>query len=296
MADAMQDEQQAPARAAARRLRRLREKKSALKVTSNCTVYDPGHKAMLIFIPKAACTILKATVVMNSPMRERYAESGLTIHRFVTVMRPRKQFHELFQDPDVFRWTVLRDPYRRLLSAYLNKIVGGGRGDEAKAVKVEAIRGAQALQGRPFNLKQGISFEEFVRYLATITNDEMNIHWTPQSHIIGGDLSRFAHVGRLENLKATLKLLEQRFGYRPELDAVPHLGGAEQHSTKYSEQVVIPEPWRRPPHLLRKSELGVPPVAQFYPPELRKIVQERYADDFALYAAVAAREEQVAAA
>ena len=207
-------------------------------------------------------------------------------------MQPREQFGQFMSDPDVFRWTVLRDPYRRLLSAYLNKIVGGGRGTAAKPLKVKTLRGAQALHGRPFNLKQSISFEEFVRYLATLDDSDMNVHWMPQARIIGGDLSRFAHVGRLENLKTTLDLLERRFGYHPELDPVPHLGGAEQHSTKYSEQIVIPGPWRRPPHVLRNSEQGVPPVAQFYPPELRMIVQERYADDFTLYAAVAAREEQ----
>ena len=62
---------------------------SAADLLRETVVFDPSHKAMLVFIPKVACTALKATVVMNSPFRDDYERSGLTIHRFVAGIRPR---------------------------------------------------------------------------------------------------------------------------------------------------------------------------------------------------------------
>jgi hypothetical protein len=247
------------------------------------TLFDPEHKALLVFIPKVACTTLKATVVMNSPFRDAYEKSGLSIHRFVTTVRPRDELPQLMASPDIFRWTVLREPLKRVLSAYLNKIVGAGRHGGSKPYKVKAVKDAQTLAGIEFDPARSITFEEFVRHLMTVADNDMNVHWMPQSRIVGTDLSPYAHVGQMEHLDATFAVLHDRFGYVPERDSVPHLGGAKQHATRYSSENTLSEPYRRLPRKLRDNKAGFPPPEAFYSPELRAMVLERYADDVVLH-------------
>jgi len=246
-------------------------------------VFDPAHQALLVFIPKVACTALKATVIMNSSFRADYEKSGLTIHRFAATIRPRDELPDLMASPSIFRWTVLREPLKRVLSAYLNKIVGAGRNTNAQPYKLRTIEEAQRLAGIEHDPARSITFEEFVRHLMTVPDAGMNVHWMPQSRIVGTDLSRYAHVGQMERLDATFAVLHDRFGYVPERDSVPHLGGAKQHATRYSAANTLSEPYRRLPRKLRENKAGFPAPDAFYSPELRAMVLERYADDVVLH-------------
>ena len=177
----------------------------------------------------------------------------------------------------------MREPLKRVLSAYLNKIVGAGPNTNAKPYKLKTIEDAQRLAGVPYDPQRSITFQEFVRHLMTVGDADMNVHWMPQSRIVGSDLSRYAHVGQMEQLDVTFEHLRVRLGYRAERDSIRHLGGTAHHATGYNEASTLSRPNQRLPRRLRKEKAGFPPPGAFYDAELSALVQERYADDVVLH-------------
>ena len=253
-------------------------------------VFDSGHKVLFLYIPKVACTVLKATLVMNSPRRDAYLASGTPIHDFIAEERRAGINQAAIGGTDIYRFTVLREPAARIVSAYLNKFASRGK-HEAPGItrdKNHAIQSAQEMAEIPADLARGITFEEFVHFLAQARDAELNLHWTPQVRFVGNDLTQYDHVGCFERLADTFDLLEQRFGYQTERDSAPHLAGSRNNTTRYNPEVKLADPHRWLPAELRTLRLGYPPADSFLTPALREIIRTRFAEDAALHEAACA--------
>jgi hypothetical protein len=256
-----------------------------LRVMADFGVYDSAHKVLLVYIPKVACSVLKATVVMNSPRREAYLAFGKPIHDFVQEERREGNAVAALSAPDVFRFAVLREPGARILSAYLNKFVRGGPNESPGITRDKnyAIRVGQKLAGVPADLARGITFEEFVQFLASASDAELNLHWMPQSRFVGTDLGRYDFVGRFERLSETFEMLEERFGYVTEREASVHLGGSKNNTTHYNPAVKMANPQRCLPAELRGLRFGYPPAQAFLTDGIRASLAKRFADDVRLH-------------
>ena len=255
------------------------------RVIAEYGVIDEGNRILFVYVPKVACTILKATVVMNSPRREAYLTSGMPIHEFVGRERDEGKLMNALIADDTFRFAVIRDPATRVLSAYLNKFVPAPPREPLGILlnKQYAIRTAQRLAGVKLDTGRGITFEEFVHFLAQAHDLEMDPHWMPQARIIGSHLSLYDHLGRFEQLSKTFEILEQRFGYVIERDSSTHLGGQTDHATKYNLDQVLHEPARLLPAELRRLGSMYPPADAFLTPRLRDILDRRFAADLDLH-------------
>jgi hypothetical protein len=217
-------------------------------------------------------------VIANSDLAAAYRASGQTIHEFVnTSTRPIPAGRGA-----MFRFTVLREPLKRLLSAYLNKfVVDADRGNNP-VLSIEitrTIRRAQRLAGIGIDLERSISFEEFVRYVGSAHDLDLELHWLPQMLFTGPDLSVFDHVGAFERLDETFALLAERFGYVNETGVDRHIRFPETHVTKYDPRLVVTDPFRMLPRTLKAFAKGFPQPEEFYTPELADIVRARYAAD-----------------
>jgi hypothetical protein len=188
--------------------------------------------------------------------------------------------------PDCFRIVVLRDPLRRVVSAYLDKFVLFRPPDNQHlGLRVRrAVQDAQALLGIPDDPARSISFEEFVRYLAVTPDVRMDEHWMPQAVLVGDNLARFGHVGRVEQLDRTLDILASRFGYTLESDLTGHVGNGNRHVRRYDGGTQLSAPWRALPAEIMALKGRAPAPEAFYTEELRALVERRYAADFAMYA------------
>ncbi len=264
-------------------------------IAGHPAVVDTGHGVVYISIPKVACTALKATVIMNSPRRIAYEESGIggdgDIHKFCGAEAKRnKELDESVVLPSArtFRFAVIREPMKRLVSAYLGKFVKAHGVSLSPGVNYNrniAIRYGQAHAGIDADLNRSITFEEFVNFLKLAPNAHLDSHWMPQSRIIGKDLSVYDHVGKMEFLDKTWDVLAQRFSYRPETDMSRHLRGDTKHALTYNRQSTIETPQRLTPAVLRAAARsgGFPPPEAFLTPSIRDILAERYADDIRIY-------------
>jgi hypothetical protein len=103
-----------------------------------------------------------------------------------------------------FKFTFVRDPYARVLSAYLDKVKTG--------VKMTTIA----------------TFAEFCRYLAE-GGLHANAHWAPQSSLLLLPIERFDFIGRVENIKEDLSRVFAHLSLRP---SEPRLAGPPETNAR----------------------------------------------------------------
>jgi tetratricopeptide (TPR) repeat protein len=259
-----------------------------VRFARNMTVVDPDRRLVFVALAKNACSLLKATLILNSRYREEYLASGQTIHEFCSALAAGARQSVAVSEPGHFRFVVLRDPLRRTLSAYLEKFVRGRQSDDPyTAMQVaRTVRAAQAALDIPADPERSISFEEFVRYLAVAEDVQCDMHWMPQVNLVGADLEIYDHVGTVERLDRTLDLLASRFCFVPESSLDRHLRKGDRHITRFSETVQMKSPARALPAELASLPDGVPMPELFLTRTLKTLLRRRFAADVALHASV----------
>jgi Sulfotransferase family len=93
-----------------------------------------------------------------------------------------------------FRFSFVRDPVRRVESAYLSKVL-----------KHRRYPGRAALQetlGLPVGRNEELTFEQFITAIEMQDPLRMDAHWRPQHLNLGHGLIEYDLVGRLENFAA----------------------------------------------------------------------------------------------
>ncbi|MEP4248850.1 sulfotransferase family 2 domain-containing protein [Tateyamaria sp.] len=76
-------------------------------------------------VPKAACSSIKAALAAIDPTQDTsdpMAFGQKQVHSIYATQRFRR--HRWDQVQDFFRFTVVRDPLKRLLGVYTNRVVG----------------------------------------------------------------------------------------------------------------------------------------------------------------------------
>ena len=259
------------------------------RFSRDATLVDTEKRLVYVPILKNACTQLKTSFVLNSRHRAEFLASRLPIHVFCANLMAALAPVETILAPDHFRFVVLRDPFRRLLSAYLDKVVRTWRNQHTYLrfnLLQETIAGAQRLAGVPYDPLRSISFEEFVHYLADADDTACNLHWLPQYRFAGRDLGIYHHVGKVERLADTHALLADRFGYRTETWPEVPRPSPRRHTTRYSPDARLAAPHLALPRELDAHEDSLPEPDRFYTPTLRQMVAKRFAEDVALYDAI----------
>lgn len=139
-------------------------------------------------IPKAA----NSTVVTNLARLKfgKDVPSKQAKKMFLTPGRLSRAEVESFDS--LFKFTVVREPFSRTLSAYLDKI-------ERRALRA----------GKQSSFSDFLSALEKERYLFS------NAHWAPQSALMLIPVEQFDYIGKVENLSADLAFIKQRI--RPDI-------------------------------------------------------------------------------
>lgn len=102
---------------------------------------------------------------------------------------------QLEQLEDCFKFTFVRNPYTRVLSAYLDKVKTGK--------KIPALP----------------DFYSFCKYLDG-GGLHANAHWAPQSSLLLLPLHRFDFIGRMESLAQDMSVVGERLGFEAAADDV----------------------------------------------------------------------------
>jgi hypothetical protein len=166
------------------------------------TAVDLDFGVLFHRIPKVANSSLVASVQSlksgEEPVTGQAAKRTL---RQALVQPSALGADEVERIDRLFKFLIVRNPYDRVLSGYLSKVVA--REEEGRRPKSRPWRGSGAT------LADGASFEQFCRYLAE-GGLYTNYHWAPQSDFLTFALANYDFVGRLETIGRDFRELSRR--------------------------------------------------------------------------------------
>ena len=262
----------------------LAQKHYRLQVADNCLI-NHKHKIIYCPIPKNACSIFKIMMVEHSEDRERYLNSQINIHRYASALKNTAVVLDnldYLKRPDYFKFTILRNPFNRLVSAYLDKIV---KREIPEVFAQELIHKVQQSINKNYDLEKSISFQEFIQYVANTEDYYLNPHWKSQSSFLGRGWIKFDYLGQFEQLDKVIANLENKFGFQISTNVSRSLTRTD-HVTEYITDILPDKYYAKYPQELRNYKLkhgGFPDAASFWNSELIELVKIRFAQDIELY-------------
>jgi Sulfotransferase family len=243
--------------------------------------YSINHKHKIIYcmIPKNATTLFKTMMITNSDHRVSYEQSSQGVHSY---LRTNKAFH--LTDPyclnnsEYFKFVILRNPFNRLVSAYLDKFVK----HKTLALKpqVNVINNVYGFLGLKPDIYKSITFSQFVQYLVRTEDLQLDSHWRPQSSFLSSGLFEFDFIGQFEKLDLVIEYLEEKFAFK--INKAVLTPAHQIHITTYGNFHSEEKLHDKYPEDLLSLE-SFPTVLHLYTPELENLVRARYSKDIEIY-------------
>jgi len=218
--------------------------------------------AIYSFIPKNGCSTLRLSVALANGCIKSIDE-GNWIHQNNQTFKPTLKEASTAK----YRFVVLRCPFRRLASVFLDKFV---------AKEPDAWQYRDLLK-REVNLDD-LTFEQFVKSLTQLPIKKANIHWQLQSTFLLYE--KYDDYFALEHFDKVISTLKNKIGFN-----VVDARSLTKHGTdKY--QLLVDDNHSQTAAFdiaLLKRQGKCPSHASLYTPELIEIVKELYAEDISLY-------------
>ncbi len=241
----------------------------------NRTVVFPDLRVLYVPVPKAGCTAMLWALATAAGLEEerfyashvREVSRSLTIHdlgrwpeEFLFSRLDDEKKAEILAADDWFRFTVVRDPFRRVWSAWQSKVL---LSEPQFADKFSSCQWFPTSVGSANDIVAG--FRTFVDALDEdadlITAD---VHWAPQVTLIAHDRVRHSHVGRIEEMDATINALRRHLG--PMDKTLPEVRRANPAPLPYTDELLEDEHVQTLTHLFAEdmNEFGydAPKVGQ----------------------------------
>lgn len=173
-------------------------------------IYLKDAQAIFAYIPKNACTNWKCVFRRqlgyddwDSPVIAHSSTNGLTLLSELDNGR------KLLADSTIKKYSVTRNPFTRVLSAFLNKVhsfnenydlslQSHGQYFESIYKKIQT----HASRANPGLADDGVTFMQFLEWIIQSDNIETtNEHWMSQFSILSPDEVDFSFIGKMENLE-----------------------------------------------------------------------------------------------
>ena len=223
--------------------------------------FNPNISLLYAANPKSASTALSIATSIASRQfaKPRYTWTLPEVNLLIDPINTHNTdigsplYQHLLKSNRVFAFTFVRNPYSRLLSAYLDKIRVG----YLERQFVEAAEKTRSLAGK--TPEEEVSFGDFVNMVATERPTEMNSHWRIQSTHLEIRNRQYDFIGRVERIDEDIRLL---FNHSSQLETVTKSIGhhGREHKTDASFKLM-----------------------DYYTPELTRKVYEIYRDDFEIF-------------
>jgi len=236
-----------------------------------------SHQLFYIPVAKCACTSLKSMMVRLAGIDRPDIAIELDVHlvtdRFNTGAqlkdKPMDQAREILASDKYFKFSVVRDPFERIISAYLEKFVYQ-RHSPRNLMHTRPVIGA--VQGSAdIDLEHGISFDEFIAFILGQDPFELDPHWRPQ-HLYLRGVKHISRIFRLENIAELEQYLLRDKGLTVKLGHANKTGKSDIH---------LPQASRLPAGELDRA--GPINPDSFLTTPHAEALRAYYREDFALY-------------
>lgn|GEM_PF-2392240 len=173
------------------------------------------HRFVLSPIPKVASSSLKQWFISTLEDSDLPADAADRPHLALAEWSR----HQDLSDIDGYRFIAfVREPARRLISAYLQKVVV--RWNVAQSPGRAMVRQVQQESGLDVDYKRGISFREFATAIFEQPALEVDVHWRPQHLFLPRGFPRADtdFLGRVENFEKDLRRVNEALGLQASAD------------------------------------------------------------------------------
>lgn len=161
---------------------------------------------------------------------------------------PDDMLEDVFLSPKYFRFVMVRNPYSRLLSCYLDRIV-----------PADSLPYRQLIVAQKRTVGDAVTFEEFIRTICAQRPFQQNNHWRVQAHEVCSAAVPMDFVGKQEHFAEAMAQIWARIA--------PNVPAPNFTAENKSPSVTGAE-----------GRLN-----EFYTPELVDLVRSAYAEDFDLF-------------
>jgi len=247
-------------------------------------IFSKVYRFVYAPIPKAACSTVLSLIYRKFrsdqpdlpyflPEEFGHAQFHDFMGTYFNMSQLQTEEAEAFlADPEVFKFTFVRNPLDRLASAYLNKFVKERFNSEQWFHTLPVL---QAVHGRRADhFKHSISFAQFVVYLRRTMDEILDKHWRPMHCLLSPKATFF--VGRVEALEESYEIVRRRTGLPAEI------WQANRTPRRADESLPDAEYWSMDADALRALP-SLPQTRQMYDERLEAIVRKRYQRDFKLF-------------
>lgn len=221
----------------------------------------PAVRVLYVAVPKAACTrirsILAASVARDTISNWQRDTNWLVHDRKVNGLQaPRHSildFYNVATDPNALRFSIVRNPYDRLVSCWADQYRDRSLGSSDGRIKRYLKYRRAVSEKLPAGAGKTLSFPEFVQFATATADRWIDRHWTPQHAILNLAGVQLHFAGKMENLS--------------------------EHITRLLDHVNLPAESRaefaKPFH---NSKRGL--MHEYYTAELADLVYRTYERDF----------------
>ncbi|MBX9693693.1 MAG: sulfotransferase family 2 domain-containing protein [Cyanobacteria bacterium] len=243
-------------------------------------LYCPQYRFLYAPIPKVACSSFKMIIyklfkqdipeLIELPTDRIDRNFHIIVDRCFSIggYRP-EEARRIMSSEEIFKFTVVRNPFDRIASGFLNKFVTE-RTNRHQWEHTAPVM-LKVFGPNPSMLDCNITFRQFVHYLCTNTIEDK--HWLPMHVMV--DPSEMDMVIPMESLKEDYEKLRQRLNMPLELPHMNRSSRAKLDGARgaYADVGVI--------ELSKLSAL--PTTAQMYDLSLENMVRNRYKQDFEMF-------------
>lgn len=202
--------------------------------------------------PKVACSTIK-TILQKMELKnpDLYWKHFEDIHNrnYSPLLKPSQlgPLDSFLKSDKLYKFCFCRNPYTRLLSAYIDKI---------KTNKPEKKYILQSLGKDASDMTQEISFASFIHVISQQKVINMNSHWRPQYYQTFQEAISYDYIGKIEYFETDINSILSEISS----DYQKYISTEKRHSTNSNKLLNI-----------------------YYTPELKKLVQQIYEIDFSYF-------------
>lgn len=196
------------------------------------------NKFVYIENPKVASSTIKMALHANEVISLRNVSVGphpdiLTSPFVKPYQLSNNDLADILFGTDFFRFTFVRNPFDRFLSAYLDKICGNQPEKQQVDVRWEKKHGKK---------KDMLSFADFIEVIEETPDTARDKHWRTQSALTMINQLNFHHVGRLETFNMDIVKIQSmgRIDFRNIKEFSPHkTDAAKKRMEHYKSKKLI---------------------------------------------------------
>ena len=190
-------------------------------------------------VPKVACSTVKRTLQLVE-VEKRSELLDDSVHNkeespLLSFSNSRTKLDKILSGEEYFRFAFVRNPFTRILSAYLDKAV---KNDWEKN---------RLMPDLGLNPEKEIKFIDFLKAVKDVEDYKRDIHWTSQSYILRQDIIKYNIIGKFEKFEEDFtKALKRICGKNYKeyyTEHRPHSTGASDQLSEYlgkeEEQIIL---------------------------------------------------------